>query len=191
MQALSDILKFPKWFDLVQWVDLLQGPNAPIFVPGTSFTDQGKSFWSVFFTSGVLAGISILLDTNNNARSFTLSPVARLCITGIAAFSALYCLGVSRLFGIRISIRQGFFTIGFLIVPWIPIFSFVLFLGRHFAPLAVIFVLMCYVFSIYIVWSVAKGISVVSGASRLRAFLSLCILVVVIATLGVHSLLST
>jgi hypothetical protein len=184
-------LDIPKWFDLVEWVDLLQGPKDPPFARNTLFAGESKRFWRVLFTSGLLAGISVLLEGGHAAKSFVLSPTARLCITGIAAFAGLYCLGVSRLFGLRITIGQAFFTFGFLVIPWLPIFSFIAFLGSNFGKLSLTFLLMCYLFPIYIVWSVAKGISVVSGASKLRAFLSLSALLGIMAGFGIYSLLTT
>jgi hypothetical protein len=167
----------PKWFDLSLWLDLLQGPKCPPFGPNTAFDGEEKRFWGVLFISAVLTGFSVVLDPAHLAENFSLTPAARYCIAGTAAFAILYCLGFSRLFGIKITIKQAFFVFGFLTIPWIPVFSFVVFFGNHFTKLSPIFVVMAYLFPIYVVWSLARGISIVSGRTTIRAIMSLCLLV--------------
>jgi hypothetical protein len=181
-------LKLPNWFDLFLWLDLLQGPKEPPFAKQTNFNEEAKKFWQIFFISAVLTGFSVVLGTE---EKFSLSPVARYFIGGIAVFAILYCLGLARFFRIDITIRQTFFVFGFLLFPWIPIFSFIIFAAGHFKPLAPMFVLMLWMLPWYIVWSIAKGISIVSDSSKLRCVLSVSLLVIVIEGLTVYIVLFT
>lgn len=181
-------LKVPNWFDLFLWLDLLQGPKDPPFAKHTNFEKEVKSFWQVFFISAVLTGFSVVLKTD---EKFSLSPVASYCICGIVVFAILYCLGMSLFFRINISIRQTFFIFGFLLLPWIPIFSFIRFAAFRFGPLAPLFLVMLWVLPWYIVWSIAKGISIISGSSRLRCLLSISLLIAVIEGLAVYIVVFT
>src|SRR5262249_47278028 len=146
---------------------------CPPFLPNTTFDGEVKRFWGIFFVSAVLTGFTVVLDLSKAPNNLALSPTARYCIAGTAAFAILYSLGFSRLFGIKITVKQAFFTFAFLTIPWIPVFSFVIFFGPRFGKLSFVFYIMAYSFPVCILWSIARGISIVSERTKFRALLSL------------------
>lgn len=193
---------------LNDWLNLLQGTVDPPFTPQTNFQDEWKRLLRLIslvllmivavITFSTLGFISSegpnFLDTFLKSTSAQIQYTVLIVLSG-AFFATLYALISARIFNVSINIRQAFFTVLFLILPWIPIGAFVRALGIILGdiPLKSYFIIIfLFIFlPLLFVYRFGQGIATVSGCKMLRCLASIAVpLLLILVLLIAISLLS-
>jgi hypothetical protein len=171
---------------LDEWLTALGGPQTPPFKHGTLFKGEMTRFFrflttSVVLTAAVLGGqywaavlrkeyLVVAKGLSSSLRQNLLWIAALACI---AAFYKLY----AWLFRIKINVRQAFFAFSLTALPWMPIIAVVNWLG-HLLPTP--YVVLTYIVTLYVIWLIAKALSLITGKSQASTFMSLMVAAVLV-----------
>ena len=184
---------------LNDWLNLLQAPAEPPFAEKTTFPDGWRYLLRLILLVlimivAVLAfsyigqnakeGENLFASFLKNAALQTRYSI--LVILAGALFAALYSFTMAPLFKITINIRQAFFTVLFMILPWIPIallvWAFVYILPLATIPFVSLFIVL-FLFLIFPIVSVvqfSRGVTLVSGCPKMKCTASVAIPSVII-----------
>ena len=159
----------PSWIRQAfsDWLTLLGGPDPSLFNAdlGTSWKRLFSLLALVVFLAGVGYGVplvaspSTLLKTIPSLIVFNSRP-ALLFLLGAAALAGIYTYVFAKIFVVPITIKQAFFIILFLGLPWVPITAFMLGLETVGVPFySLIFLLWIYFVLIILIVNFYRGIS--------------------------------
>ncbi len=188
---------------LNDWINLLQGPAEPPFGNKTTFPEGWQHLLRlILLVLVMLVAVLAITYLGSNAAARDGSVLAAfmkntaqqtqytifVILLG-ALFAALYSFTMAPLFKIDINLRQAFFTVLFMVLPWIPIvilvWALVFILSPAKVPLLAIFIIVfLYIaFPIIAVIQFSRGVTLVSGCPKRKCLASIAIPAAVLALL--------
>jgi len=166
-----------KSFD--EWLDSLSSSGTDVFRPQTTFQNDEISrllrvlSFSAALTAATVAIGSLKATTASSLLSDANSLLSNSTCLKIAVefvYVGLFYRVYSRLFKIRLSLRQSFFCFALVLIPWIPVISALKVVGDQTNALA--FEACTYGIFLYLPWAVSRAIALVAEVSKLRALAS-------------------
>lgn len=166
---------FDTWkIALSEWISALGSAQNPPFYKGATFPDEEWArLLRVFTVSTALAAvITVTGDSVPDlaAKSGVAAPTHAFlsAITLFTCYGAVYSV-YSRIFGVRVTARQTLFCFALVLTPWLPVFALLKFYG---GGLGITWLVLVWGLALHVVQLTARAISIVSGVSVFRVFLS-------------------
>jgi len=161
----------PSWIRQAfsDWLTLLGGPDPSLFE--SESVTSWKRLWSllalVVFLSGVGYGVPLVASPSSLLKTVPWlivlnSRPALLFLLGAAALAGIYTYVFAKIFRVPITIKQAFFVILFLGLPWVPITAFILGLENVGVPFySLIFLLWIYFVVVILIINFYRGITTI------------------------------
>lgn len=169
-----------------EWLlSLTDQPTDPPFQYKASFDDESERIARLIVVVIILSGVILgawhfIFDKTATLGIFS---TALKIICGAFILALIY-KPIAYAFGIPISLRQILFTVLYMILPWLPVLSFIW--GTVIATEGTIrvgLILSFYVCFLYITYNFIKAVQILTRSNRYRIWLSLCIPIVAIIAL--------
>ena len=163
---------------LNEWISLLGGPDPAIFKSPPAF-EWGRLVRSIVivlsFSGAVLGTALIVIRDNVSGIVFQKFPAALLLGGALVAVGYTF---IARLFGVEISLRDAFFAILLLTLPWLPL-TIALYVGveaTRWPWMALVWIIWVVLAPLSIVRNICRGFGlVIPECGKLRLYLSVIV----------------
>jgi hypothetical protein len=169
---------------LNEWLAGLAVPQNPPFRLGADFPDS--EWWHllrVLSVSTAIAGFAVGVGDHLQGHSISFVPDSKAVqVLGVfGCFGAIYHY-YSKLFGIKVNIKQSLFCFALVTVPWFPFYAFIKAAGASLGPFW--FPAMVGLWLV-VIFFISRSLQIVSGASLIKTTLSLLVLAVVLVFVSI------
>jgi hypothetical protein len=171
---------------LSDWLDALQGPDPTVFKSGALFgPEQFAHLFRILIPSVAIVGAEFGVAKLMNLRITQDEAMIYFKIIACFGYVSFLFSFYSRLFGVKLNMRQSFFCFAMVVTPWFPMIGALRLVADEIS--GILYILSLLGMLTYMLWAVSCSVRLVSGRSQLRVFACIVIGVGLVAACNVLS----